>query len=278
MDCSGLVSVTVENETPVSISSSTFSNRRQATLYVPYGSLDAYMDGFWMDFMEIVEMPDPASGIIFADANVKALCVSKWDTNCDGELSYNEAAAVTRIGNLFSCKDITSFDELGFFKGLTRIDGSSFALCSALSSITIPNSVTSIDERAFWGCSSLSSVIIPKSVNSISSYAFDGCSCLTNITIPHSVTKIDDLAFSGCSGLTTISVEPGNMQYDSRNDCNAIVETTTNRLVVGCKNSIILESITAIGDYAFFGCSGLTNITISNSVTSIGLFAFNECI
>ena len=83
MDCSGLVSVTVENETPVSISYSTFSNRSQATLYVPYGS--SYMAAlYWNEFKEIVEMPDPASGIIFADANVKALCVSKWDTNCDG--------------------------------------------------------------------------------------------------------------------------------------------------------------------------------------------------
>jgi len=91
------------------------------------------------------------------------------------------------------------------------------------------------------------------------------------------VTSIGYAAFSDCSGLTSIKVETGNARYDSRNDCNAIIETASNTLIVVCKNTIIPNSVTSIGDYAFYGCSGLTSVTIPNSVTSISDFAFYEC-
>ena len=81
-----------------------------------------------------------------------------------------------------------------------------------------------------------------------------------------------------CSGLTSIVVEEGNPVYDSRNNCNAIIETATNTLLSGCKTTIIPNSVTSIGDYAFTGCSGLTSVTIPNSVTSIGDGAFEACI
>lgn len=83
--------------------------------------------------------------------------------------------------------------------------------------------------------------------------------------------------FSGCYGLNSILVENGNQKYDSRNNCNAIIETSSNSLIIGCKNTIIPNSVTSIGDYAFSGCSGLTSITIPNSVTSIGNGAFIAC-
>ena len=113
------------------------------------------------------------------------------------------------------------------------------------------------------------------SVTSIGSGAFRDCSGLTSVTIPNSVTSIS--AFEGCSGLAEIKVANGNSVYDSRNDCNAIIETSTNTLIVGCKNTIILESVTSIGGCAFYDCSGLTSVTIPNSVTSIGGFAFCGC-
>ena len=83
--------------------------------------------------------------------------------------------------------------------------------------------------------------------------------------------------FSGCTGLTSIKVESGNTIYDSRDNCNAIIETATNKLIRGCKNTIIPNSVTSIGDYAFYGCTGLTNITIPNSVTTIEYSAFSGC-
>ena len=85
------------------------------------------------------------------------------------------------------------------------------------------------------------------------------------------------MAFSHCSGLTTINVEAGNAVYDSRNNCNAIIETATNTLITGCKNTTIPNSVTSIGDGAFYYCTGLTSVTIPNSVTSIGDYAFIGC-
>ena len=141
-------------------------------------------------------------------------------------------------------------------------------------------SVTSIGNWAFGSCYGLTSVIIPNSVTSIGSRAFAECSGLTSITIPNSVTSIGsygDYAFYGCSSLTSITVEEGNTVYDSRNNCNAIIKTKSNSIILGCKNTMIPNSVTRIGSGAFSGCSGLTSITIPNSVTNIDDDAFKNC-
>ena len=97
------------------------------------------------------------------------------------------------------------------------------------------------------------------------------------MAIPNNVTSIGDGAFSGCSGLASIVVESGNAKYDSRNDCNAIIETETNTLIAGCKNTAIPNSVTSIGNYAFMNYTGLNSVVVPNSVTSIGEYAFSSC-
>ena len=116
------------------------------------------------------------------------------------------------------------------------------------------------------------------SVTSIDMYAFYACSGLTSVVIPNSVTSIGSSAFSCCSGLESITVESGNTVYDSRDNCNALIETATNKLLSGCKNTIIPNSVSSISWNAFAHCSGLTSVEIPNSVTEIGSDAFYGCI
>ena len=160
---------------------------------------------------------------------------------------------------------------------VTSIGYGAFDHCYGLTNINIPKSVTNIDRYAFRGCSSLTNINIPNSVTSIGDEAFDGCSSLTSINIPNSVTDITNSAFSCCSSLENISVASNNTNYDSRNNCNAIIETATNTLIAGCKNTTIPNSVTSIGAGAFLGRSSLTAINIPNSVTSIQWIAFAEC-
>ena len=182
---------------------------------------------------------------------------------------------VTAIGDcaFFDCDGLTSI-TIG--SGVTNIGFEAFYWCSGLTSVTIPNSVTSIGNGAFDGCYGLTGITIPNSVTSIGYEAFYNCG-LTSITIPNSVTSIGSGAFSYCDGLESIVVDPGNTKYDSRGNCNAIIETESNTLLYGCKNSVIPNSVTSIGSYAFRSCYGLTSITIPSSVTSIGSSAFSEC-
>ena len=98
------------------------------------------------------------------------------------------------------------------------------------------------------------------SVTSIGSLAFDGCTGLTSVVIPNSVTSIGAGAFSSCSGLTSVVIDKNNGTYDSRDNCNAIIESSTNKLVAGCKSTIIPNSVTSIGGWAFIDCSGLTKL------------------
>jgi len=146
-----------------------------------------------------------------------------------------------------------------------------------IKTVSISDDATSIGGSAFCECSALTSVTIPNNVTTIGSYAFSGCTALTSIAIHKDITSIGDDAFADCSGLISISVAAANTKYDSRSDCNAIIETATNTLLVGCMNTVIPGTVKKIGDKAFSRCRSLTSISIPESVTSIGSYAFRYC-
>ena len=195
---------------------------------------------------------------------------------CSRLTSITIPDGVTSIGSstFYNCSSLTS---VTIPDGVTIIGEAAFYGCSRLTSITIPDGVTSIGSSTFKGCISLTSVTIPNSVTSIGSQAFSNCRSLTSVIIPNSVTSIGSYAFRDCSGLNTIHVDSENKVYDSRDNCNAIIETARNELIAGCKTTVIPNSVTSIGYEAFWDCIGLTSITIPNSVTNIGEYAFAGC-
>ena len=184
--------------------------------------------------------------------------------------------SLTKIGK-YAFRGCSGLTELILPNSVTSIGNFAFHGCRGLTELILPNGITRIEESAFRGCSGLTELTLPSSVTSIGESAFSGCSGLTELTLPNSVTSIGNYAFSDCSGLEKITVDRGNKRYDSWGNCNSIIETGTNTLIVGCKNSVIPNSVTSIGDGAFRGCSGLTELTLPNSVTSIGDCAFYGC-
>ena len=186
--------------------------------------------------------------------------------------------------------------EIVIPNGVTQIEEYAFCRIEGITSVVIPNSVTTIGIDAFSGCNNLTYVVLPDSVKSIGAGAFGDCSSLTSITIPQSVENIGECAFADCSGLTSIVVEPENKHFDSRNNCNAIIETAENMIIADCKNTIIPKGVTRIcvrgyrdcifeinqrdEDICLEGCpenislSVGDTVTIPNTITSIAPSAF----
>ncbi len=197
-------------------------------------------------------------------------------SECHRLISVTIPNNVTSIGEkaFANCSGLLS---VTFPNNVTSIKYHTFYGCTSLTSFTIPTSVTTIEESSFSNCNSLPSITIPNSVTNIGKHAFYCCSGLTFVTIGNSVTNIDEGAFANCSNLVSMVVDAGNTMYDSRDNCNAIIETATNILIAGCPRTTIPNSVTCIGENAFYNCSALTSITIPSSVMSIESKAFFGC-
>ena len=219
--------------------------------------------------------------------------------NCVGLTKIVIPEGATAIGNsAFSgCSGVTS---LSLPTTLTTIGGAAFSRCYGLTQVVIPESVTTLGHSAFYGCRSLTAITLPaaltainystfmncaaltgielpSTLTSIGYDAFNGCAGLTALTIPAPVTNIEERAFDDCSSLTSIQVESGNTVFDSRGGCNAIIKTAGNVLQLGCMNTVVPATVTAIGDHAFYNCGGLTAVSLPEGLKSIGSHAFYNC-
>ena len=248
----------------------------------------------------IIYEPSTIKNIDFADAAVKAICVDNWDTNEDGELSYDEAAAVESIGVYFKGNTtITSFDELQFFTGLTQLVSEAFSGATNLKSIVLPQSVSNIQTNVFRFCQNLEHIVLPDSMIMINSNSFAGTgiksiifpqkgnlqlaynafaeSKLRSIYIPANVTRIYDYMLSDCDDLISITVDQDNGKYDSREGCNAIIETATNTLIASCKNTVVPSSVTALSNYAFYHNKELKTLELPEGIKTIGNYIMSTC-
>lgn len=223
-----------------------------------------------------------------------------------GSYAFSSCSNLTRIsipsevtaidtGTFEAC---TNLKDVFLSRRVTVICSYAFNHCSSLSYISL-TSVCCIGQYAFCDCTSLTSVnlttwlngdglasgafdgsgltsiTIPNTLKSIDAFTFSDCSSLRSVTIGSGVTSISGRAFLNSTGLTSIEVNSANTTYHSSVNC--LIETSRNKLILGCKNSVIPSGITDIDNEAFYNCSGLTSITIPNSVTSIYSEAFYGC-
>lgn len=241
---------------------------------------------------------DPATNIVYTldpvggTAEVKGGDVETWEKEYVYMAGSPEVVGSVSILDKFTVKGkeytVTKIGDYAFVKltGLTGISipetvvaigSEAFADCVSLESVVMSKGLKEISQEAFRGCTSLKTVTLPLGLKSIGFASFCECQNLESITIPESVEDVHATSFEGCDALCSIVVEKGNAVYDSRENCNAIIETKSNTLLHGCKNSTIPSSVTEIGVRAFRGCRGLEQMDVPKSVEIIGEQAFLDC-
>ena len=226
-------------------------------------------EGAFRDCKNLTSITIPASVTKIGDYAFK---------NCENLANITISGSVTKIGDYaFSgCSNLIDVTILG---SADIIGDYAFENCANLSRVSIKSGLTSIGKSAFVDCESLASIVLPDGVTQIGDYAFNNCKSLASITIPASVTNIGEDVFSGCSTLVRIEVDSENRNYTSLDgvlfskDLTKIIRYPEGR----SGDYTIPSNVTSIGNFAFKGCAGLTNVIIPNGVTSIGELAFSGC-
>lgn len=291
--CTALTSVVwnAKRCTDFTYSSSPFHKiRSQITSFV-FGNEVEYIPAYicyTMDNLKSITIPNSVTSVgiaAFASCSaftsvtipnsVTSIGASAFN-GCTSLTSITIPNSVTNVGDAAFSK-CTSLTTITLPDGVLSVNDWTFSGCTQLTSVEMGENVRSIGEFAFENCKSLFSITIPNKVQTIGTYAFTKCTSLTSITIPENVTSINWNILSYCNALSSIIVSEQNTTYDSRDNCNAIIETATNTIIATCTQSTIPTSATSIGACAFYGRADLTHMTIPDQITRIGRAAFRDC-
>lgn len=224
--------------------------------------------------------PPVGDGITFACPVTEAICLKNWDSNGDGKLSKQEAAAVTTLGKVFKETDISSFDELKYFTGISAIEFGEFSDCNKLVSISLPDGVKKIGQNAFI-CAKLTSISFPHNNGfSFDIHPFQSCTALTAITLPKNLVGMNGSPFIQCYNLKEIIVDADNAIYKS---VDGVVYTKGGETIMSYPNGKeqeeynIIDGALSIAAYAFAYSKYLKKVNIPSSVYLIASSAFADC-
>ena len=234
------------------------------------------------------------SVILFGTVDAKADTYGDYEYTVNDDrrtvtiTKYNGSAVDLTVPYSINGKTVTVIGEYAFKwnsslvtvklpSGLLDIQQYAFAICENMSQITLPSGLSSIGNRAFYSCESLTSITLPSSLKSIGGSAFWDCKVLSKLIIPANVSNVGNGIVAGCDALKSLSVDSNNKKYDSRGKCNAVIEKSSNTLIAGSNVTAIPSTVKKIGDDAFYECSQLSSVILSNGVTSIGKMAFYNC-
>lgn len=276
MGCSALSHINIPDSVTF-IGSQAFQNCRSLTeLYIPASvqniEYEAFSDCYGL------------TSIVVDENN------SYYDSreNCNAIIGKNRSELLAACVNTVIPNSVKRLagDVFNGFTWLTHVDlpdsleyigGYAFYGCTGLTSIVLPNKVTTIDDCAFASCSRLSEVVLPESLMKLGGCAFMDDTCLTSLHIPANVTEVGHYLLARTYNVKSITVDPANTHYDSRDNCNAIIDSHYNWLVVGCNYSTIPEGVRSIDMGAFSDCDKITEIQLPSTLHTIGYGAFEKC-